>query len=436
MTMTKSKELYTRATKSIPGGVHSNSRDRLPHPLYFKQAKGAYITDVDNVTYIDLIMGNGAIIFGHDYEPFKEKMKEKLGNGLLTGVESELSIEAAEKFLELVPVEQVRFTNTGTEAMMHCISIARSYTGKNDVAVIEGAYNGWYDYVFVSSWPDLSKAGNIEAPKSLPGMGGLHPNAVQSTLVLPFNNIEATEKLIREHAHRLAAVILEPVMIDVGYIEPDVAYLKKLRELCSELNIILIFDELLTGFRISLGGCQAYYDIKPDLSTFGKAISNGYILAAVAGKREFLKESVSGGKTSFIGTYNGHQVSLAAAIAVFDLLKDGKVLQTLQERTERLIQSFAESAKKYGINAQMKGRGGHIHWYFTDKNIRNYRDAAYSNAQHYYTFAQEMNKQNILMSNKYLSHHKLSYSHDDEVLEKLSHAMDKALFAVAKSERG
>jgi glutamate-1-semialdehyde 2,1-aminomutase len=431
----KSSLLYQRALRSIPGGVHSNSRAKQPHPTYFKQAKGAYLTDVDDQTYIDLVMGNGAIIFGHNYEPFNEKMHERIGNGLVTGVESELSIEAAEKFLELVPTEQVRFTNTGTEAIMHSLHMARSYTGKQDVAVIEGAYNGWYDYVFVSAWPDLSKAGSPEEPQSLPGMGGLDAHAVSSTLVLPFNNVAATEALFKEHGHRLAAVVIEPTMIDVGFIPPTPTYLERLRTLCDEHNIVLVFDELLTGFRVDRGGSQAYYNIKPDLSIFGKAISNGYLLAAVAGKKEVMEVAAPGGKTNFIGTYNGHQHSLAAAVAVFELLKDGNVLSILHKRTDQLIQSFYSSAQKHGIKAQMKGRGGHIHWYFTDQEVTNYRDAAYSNVEQYVAFAQEMAKENVLMSPKYLSHHKISYSHDEDVLGKLIHSMDRALETLAKNER-
>ena len=425
--MQKSLELYNRAKRVIPGGVHSNSRARAPHPLYFTKAKGPYITDVDGNEYIDLIMGNGSIIFGHNYEPFVELFNKYLPDGLVTGSETELSIDVSEKFLQFVDHDQVRFTNTGTEAITHVIQMARAYTGKNDIAVCEGAYNGWTDHVFVSAWPDLTKAGEEHNPIPLPGTGGLDPKVVESTVVIPFNKWEETENILRREAHRLACVILEPVMIDVGFIEPDPEYLKNLRALCDELDILLVFDELLTGFRLSLGGAQQYFGVKPDLSTFGKAIANGYVLAAVAGKREVMEVAAPGGKTGFVGTYNGHQVSLAAAKAVFELLEDGTILEELHEMTEQLINEFNNSCSRYGINGVMKGRGGHVHWYFSETPVETYRQAASTDHETFAKFSGKLFELNCLVSGKTLSHHKLSYSHKGEALEKLVERIDTAL---------
>ncbi|MFL6557260.1 MAG: aspartate aminotransferase family protein, partial [Bacillus sp. (in: firmicutes)] len=285
MELTKSKKLYERALNSIPAGVHSNSRYRSPHPIYYKKAEGAYLTDIDGNQYIDCIMGNGAIILGHNDQEFNDRIKFYSSSGIVTGVETELSIKAAEKFLSLVPTaEQIRYTNTGTEAIMHAMVMSRAYTGKTDMAVIEGAYNGWHDAVYVSTWPDLQKAGDRTAPNSLPGASGLNEEIVKSTLVIPFNDLEIAERLLTENKHRIAALIIEPTMIDIGYIPAKKEYLQGLRRICDNLNIVLVFDELLTGFRLSPGGAQGLYGVTPDLSTFGKAISNGYMLAALSGK--------------------------------------------------------------------------------------------------------------------------------------------------------
>jgi glutamate-1-semialdehyde 2,1-aminomutase len=432
MEQTKSRELYEKAQAFVPGGVHSNSRFRSPHPLYYKKADGPYIWDVDGNRYIDLIMGNGAVIFGHNDKDFNERMAQYLNSGIVTGLETELSIRAAEKFLSIVKTaEQVRYTNTGTEATMHTMMIARSYTGKPHVAVVEGAYNGWHDAVYVSTWPDLSKAGDHSAPRSLPGSSGLLQSVVESTLVLPFNDLAAAEKLLTENQHRIASVIIEPTMIDIGYIPAKREYLQGLRQICDKLNILLVFDELLTGFRDAPGGAQEHYGVVPDLATFGKAIANGYMLAAVAGKQKIFETVIPGkGTCSFIGTYNGHQVSLAASLAFMELYEEKQVFQTLQKRTSQLIDEFAALAKKHGVPARIQGRGGHFHWYFTDRELTNYREAAASNKEHYAQFIHELAAKQVYCSPNYLLHHAISLAHDDAVLETLLAYMDESLAKV------
>jgi glutamate-1-semialdehyde 2,1-aminomutase len=429
MELTKSIELFNRARKSVPGGVHSNSRYRNPHPIYYQKAEGAFLYDVDGNRYIDCIMGNGAIILGHNDPDFNERLNYYHTSGIVTGVETELSIKTAEKFLSLVPTaEQIRYTNTGTEAIMHAMSMARIHTGKSDIAVIEGAYNGWHDAVQVSTWPDLQKAGDKPAPNSLPGAAGLIDAVVKSTLVLPFNDLEAAERLLTENKHRIAALIIEPTMIDIGYIPAKKEFLQGLRRLCDQLNIVLVFDELLTGFRDSPGGAQGHYGVTPDLSTFGKAISNGYMLAAVAGKASIFETVTPGiGPGSFVGTYNGHQVSLAASMAFMELYEEKQVFQTLQSRTEKLISEFSKLAEKHQINAKMQGRGGHFHWYFTDEDVVDYRSAATSNKNHYAAFIQTLSANGVYCSPNFLLHHAVSMAHTDEIINQLIAYMDKSL---------
>jgi glutamate-1-semialdehyde 2,1-aminomutase len=429
MELTKSKELYERALKSVPAGVHSNSRYRNPHPIYYQKAEGAYLTDVDGNKYIDCIMGNGAIILGHNDQDFHERMNDYCSSGIVTGVETELSIKAAEKFLSLVPTaEQIRYTNTGTEAIMHAMAMSRAYTGKTDMAVIEGAYNGWHDAVFVSNWPDLQMAGDKSAPNSIPGASGLIEAVVKSTLVIPFNDLEVAERLLTENKHRIAALIIEPTMIDIGYIPAKKEYLQGLRRICDQLNIVLVFDELLTGFRLSPGGAQGLYGVTPDLSTFGKAISNGYMLAALSGKAAIFEMVTPGkGTCSFVGTFNGHQVSLAASMAFMELYEEKQVFTTLQKRTEKLIAEFGKLVDKHHLKAKMQGRGGHFHWYFTDQEVVDYRSATTSNKEKYAAFINGFSSKGVYCSPNYLLHHAISFAHTDEIIDQLIAYMDDSL---------
>lgn len=431
MNTAKSEALFNKAKEIIPGGVHSNSRYRSPHPLYFQKGDGAFIWDIDGNRYIDCVMGNGANILGYNDTEFNERMQDYLKSGIITGLETELSVKAAEKFLSIVQTaEQVRYTNSGTEAVMHSLMMARTFTGKQDIAVIEGAYNGWHDAVYVSAWPDLRLAGDARSPKPVPGSAGLSEAMVNSTLVLPFNDLERAEALLSENKDRIAALIIEPIMIDIGYIPAQKAYLEGLRKLCDDLNIVLIFDELLTGFRVAPGGAQEYYGVVPDLSTFGKAISNGYMLAAVAGKRSVLETVTPGkGPCAFVGTYNGHQVSLAASLAFLEIYEERHVFEVLCQRTERLISGFAETAKKHGIAGRIQGRGGHFHWYFTNEELLNYRDAARSDKALYARFQSELAARGVYTSSNYLQHHALSWAHDDAIVSELLFLMEESLAA-------
>ena len=433
MNLQLSKKMYEEMKSYAPSGVNSNSRFVSPHPLYYKKGEGAYLTDIDGNRYLDIVLGNGALILGHHHEKFMGKYIENLQSGIITGVETPLSVEVAKQFLKFVPtMDQVRFSNTGTEAVLHAIMMARTYTNKQDVAVIEGAYNGWSDVVNVSTWADISQAGEEERPKPLPGSKGLNQKIVESTVVIPFNNIEAASKILEENQHRIAALVLEPTLIDIGYIEGQKEYLKGLRDICTKLNIVLIFDELLTGFRESEGGYQKRIGVTPDLSTFGKAIANGFPLSAVAGKKEIMQvaEAKPDGY-SFVGTYNGHQSSLAAARAFFEVFEEENVLAKLDEKTDRLISFFERKVQELNLDAYMVGKGGHIHWYFLKEKPTNYREAAQSNSEQYISFIQSLQNDGIYCLAKPLSHHAISLAHGEEELRRFEEAMGRALEKVA-----
>lgn len=434
MNTTQSLALFQRAQRSTTAGVNSNSRARAPHPLYFKRADGPYAWDLDDNRYVDLGMGNGAILLGHNNLAVRLAVARALQDGLTTGLESETAVRAAELFLQVVPgAERVRFTNTGTEALLHALHIARARTGRPKIAKVEGAYHGWADAVYISTWPNLAQAGPDDAPVALPGTGGLAASALQEAVILPFNDSAAAEKRLRAAAQDLAAIIVEPTMIDVGFIPADREYLETLRRLADETGAVLIFDELLTGFRLARGGAQEYYNLRPDLSMFGKALGNGFPVAAVAGKAEFLESSAPGpGRAAFVGTFNAQAVIMAAVEASLQQLADGRATATLQARTEGLIRAFQASAQAHGVPAQMQGGGGHIHWYFAEAPVRNYRQAAHSSKARYAAFIGVLAESGFLVSPNYLLHHAISLAHGPEVLDALVDAMDRGLAAAAQ----
>ncbi len=428
----RSAALYQRAYRAVPSGVHSGTRARAPHPLYFERARGAEAWDADGNRYVDLIMGNGAVLLGHGDARVNDAVRAVLDAGLSAGVEWERSVELAELFLKLVPtMELVRFTNTGTEAVTHALHVARHHTGRARVAKVEGSYHGWTDELFVSCWPDMTKNGSPDAPVPLPGSPGLHPALAQSTLVLPFNDVAHTAALIERHAAELAAVILEPVLIDVGYIAATTAYLQALRDLCTRHGIVLIFDELLTGFRLAPGGAQEAYGIVPDLATYGKALANGFPMAALAGREAFMRLTEPGRGPAFVGTFNGHAVPLAAALATLPLLRDGSAQRTLDARSDRLKEAFQRDATQWGVPAQLVGAGGHLHWYFTDETIADYRSASATDRKAYAAFNAALAERGFLVMANPLSHHAISLAHDEPILDELSDACRHGLQAIA-----
>lgn len=431
-----SQSLYARALRVTPAGVHSNSRARPSHPIYYQRADGPYIWDVDGARRVDLGMGNGAVLLGHNHPWVQEAVRAALETGITCGLETESALRAAELFVQIVPsAEQVRFANTGTEAMLHALQIARAVTGRRRIAKTEGAYHGWADSVQVSTWPDLAKAGPEDAPNPLPGTGGMDPEVVRDTLILPFNHLAPSERLLREHADEVAAVVVEPVMIDVGFIPARPEYLAMLRRVCDETGIVLLFDELLTGFRVARGGAQERYGVQADLAIYGKALGNGYPVAAVAGKADVLARSAPGaGNASFVGTFNGHAVVMAAVEASLQALADGSATATLQRNTELLITAFDELAARHGVPAQMQGGGGHIHWYFTGEAVGSYRQAAYASKARYAAFIETLAARDFAVFPNYLLHHAISLAHDESVLEALIDAMDAGLQAAARVE--
>jgi len=433
MTSDRSHAIFERGRDMVPAGTHSNSRVAQPHPRYFQRAAGAELWDVDGNRWLDFVMGNAAVVLGHGDPDVSAAVRAALDDGLGAGVESELSIAAAEKFLELVDAaEQVRFTNTGTEAAMHAVHVARVVTGRPAIAKIEGAYHGWWDEVFVSTWPDLARAGQPLRPSSLAGGPGLDPDAVGRAVVIPFNDLEAARSLLTEHRDRIAALFVEPTMIDVGFIPPQAGYLQGLRAITDDLGIVLVFDELLTGFRIAVGGAQAKYGVNADLSMWGKGLANGVPIAALAGMRTFMERTGPGPENApFVGTFNGYRPALAACLATLEKLQDGSIVAGLNRRSAELSDAFASLAQGFGVPAKLHSGGGHFQPYFTDSDVIDYRSAATTNAERYHVWSTTLTEQGLMVVPKALLHGAFSAAHGDRHFEAFIEATREAFSRMA-----
>jgi len=427
-----SHEIFRRCRDRVPAGVSSNTRARVPHPLYFARAEGCFLYDVDDNRYYDILMGNGAILLGHNNPEVQDAVRGAIDSGLTTGVEAAASCDLAERFLAInTAMDMVRFTNTGTEAVLHALRLARFATGRQRIAKTEGSYHGWSDEVFISAWPNLKDAGPPEDIRPLPGTPGQRADLVAEAVILPFNDIERSIAAIERNANTLAAVILEPILIDVGFIPAQPAYLKALRDVCTKNGIVLIFDELLTGFNVAPGGAQQLQGVIPDLAVYGKGLGNGYPIAAVAGRENLMRMLEPGSGPVFVGTFNGHAVCVAAALASLRLLEGGAVQEKVERRTKALIAAFAKSAEEIGISAKMHGGGSHFQWYFTAQEVVDYRTAATSDRVAYAAFVASLFEQSTLSLPNPLSHHAISLAHDDSVIEQLGGCFERGLRAAA-----
>ena len=429
---TVSTRLYQRASRHVPGGAHSNTRVRKPGPFFAAKAAGAYVWDVDGTQYLDLQMGNASVALGYGRAEVDAAVMDVIRSGVTTGVETATAVEAAESLAAAIPnCGMIRFANTGTEALMHAIAIARHVTGRDLIAKAEGAYNGWYDPLWVSTWASPDQLGPVSSPASPPGSAGLVAG-VATTVVIPFNDVTATIDILRARSDEIAAVVIEPVMIDIGYVPPNADYLTELREITRQLGIVLIFDELLTGFRIAPGGARDAYGVQPDLSTYGKAIANGYPIAVVEGDPSLMgvTDVNAGGPVGWVGTYNGHPTAVAAVAAAVPLLSDGQAQTALSVLNEELRQGFAELVKRHGIPAVVPGQGGHFQPYFIDHEPTSYREALQSDAARYEVWRSAMESGGILVPARPLLHCAFSTAHGPSEVARVLEATDKAFSAM------
>ena len=371
-----SRRLHTEACKYMPGGDTRTATFFLPFPHFIKYGDGAYMYDEDGFKLLDFQNNYTSLIHGHAHPETVEAVREQIAKGSAYTAPFEKQIELSAILTQRFPsVDMIRYTNSGTEANMHALRIARAYTGKAKIIKTEGGYHGTTDVFEASVDPNIKKAGTLDQIKVIPESRGVSENALKDVLVVPFNDIERTRKMIEEHHRETACIIIEPIMGSAGQITPDLEYLKFLREITEQYHIVLIFDEVVTG-RLSLGGAQKFYGVTPDLTTMGKIIGGGTPVGAFGGKQEIMQMYDPREKKMYhSGTFNGNAVTMAAGLATMKAYNQEAV-----DYVNGLGTLFKEGVlkiyDKLGLNMKISGAGSIYNILFTDKEVKNYRDVA------------------------------------------------------------
>ena len=371
-----SREFLERAKRSLAGGVSSPFRVKAPVPLYFRNGCGARLEDVDGNRYIDYVLAWGPMILGYRHPAIVEAMRRQAELPADYGAQHELEFQVSEQIQAMLPcAELVQFTSSGSEAVQIAFRLARAFTGRDLILKFEGHYHGWMDGALISYKPSAAEVGPLEAPRPVPGSRGQVANAAENFAVAPWNRVEILERILEENRGRVAAVAMEPVLCNSGCILPRPGYLERVKALCASHGALLLFDEVITGFRMSLGGAQAHYGVIPDLATFGKAVGGGAPLSGIAGRREILMQMYQG--VSFGGSFNGNPVSLASSHATLaELSRDGGApLAQANAFGQRLMEGIREIAARRRVPLLVTGFGTAFALHFsTLAGLNDYRD--------------------------------------------------------------
>ncbi len=352
----QTKAFFQRARKVFPYGVNSNFRYwGEEDTVIISRAHGPYLWDADGKRYTDYRLAFGPIILGHAHEAVVNAVTEAIKNGTQFAFTNTLEVEAGERVKRLTGIDKVRFTNSGTEATMHALRVARAYTGREKFIKFEGTYHGVHDYVlFTTANTPSSTAGSRRSPLTVPVSSGIPKHMADYVIMAPYNDIERIEEMVAENWQETAAIIVEPVLGNVGGVVPIPGFLEKLRELCDTYRIVLIFDEVKTGFRLANGGAQEYFNIKADLVTYAKALGNGFPVAAFGGKEEVMM-TIEPGKMIHTGTFNGNGVGMAATVATLDLLEKDYVIERVYEQGTTLMNGIDGILNRLGVPHVMTG---------------------------------------------------------------------------------
>jgi len=423
--MNNSELLFERAQLFIPGGVNSPVRAFRSvggTPLFFKSAKGSILTDVDGKNYIDYIGSWGPMILGHCHKPIVEKLKKATENTTSFGAPTELEADIAKLICEMVPaVEKVRMTNSGTEACMSAIRVARGYTNKEKFIKFEGNYHGHADAFLI-------KAGSGAITLGFPNSPGVTKGTAQDTLLAPYNDLSAVKKIIEDNPNQIAAIILEPVAGNMGCIPPKKGFLEGLRSLCNEHDIVLIFDEVMTGFRLSKGGASEYYGVTPDMVTLGKIIGGGLPVGAFGGKKEIMDMVAPVGPVYQAGTLSGNPIAMGCGYTLLkELNENPSIYSQLEENTayfeKELRRVFDNKNLRYTINRV----GSMISFHFDIDEVNNFDDACNANADLFKTLFHGVLKRGVYFAPSAFESLFLSTTHTKELLDNTIVAIEETL---------
>ena len=424
MQINQSSSLFARAQLRIPGGVNSPVRafkSVRSTPLFIREGKGSHITDVDGNDYIDYIGSWGPLNLGHCHPEVMAAIEEALHRGASFGTPTEGEVHLAEMICTAVnSVEMVRLTNSGTEASMAAIRVARGYTGRDKIIKFEGCYHGSVDSLLV-------KAGSGVMTLGLPDSPGVPASFVEHTLLADFNNLESVTDLFDEYGPKIAAVVLEPVAGNMGMVVPDLDFLKGLRNLCDVHGSLLVFDEVMTGFRVDYGGAQEIFGIIPDMTIFGKVIGGGLPVGAYGGRQDVMLMVAPAGPVYQAGTLSGNPLAVAAGRKTLEILQAPDTYAELSQKSNWLIDEMQQSAGQNGIPLQTNVMGGMFGFFFAEKPVRNYQDAAESDQDRFRKFFMGMLKEGIYLAPSAFESGFISMAHTEEDLEKTAAACRKVM---------
>jgi len=428
---TKSRELYARAVSLFPGGVNSPVRlmKHLPYPIYVKWAYGPYIETVEGHKLIDYCMAFGPLILGHAHPAVREAVCKVIENGWLFGIPTELEIEYGETIRRhFITIEMMRIVNTGTEATMNAIRLARAYTGRKYIVKFDGCYHGAHDYTLV-------KAGSGAATWGVPTSAGVLEDVAKYTLVLPYNDVQALERTFRQFGNEIAAVIVEPVVGNFGLILPEYDFLRAMRQLCDEHGAVLIFDEVITGFRLALGGAQEFYNIRADLTTLGKIAGGGFPIGIFGGKQDIMRLVTPSGPVYNAGTFNAHPVSLAAGLATIRELEKGYPYSIANSAARKIAEGIQDIGERHGFDLVVKYIASMFQLYFTKGDIKNADDVRRADEKLYLKLHEICLRKGLYLTPSQYEVNFTSAAHTDDVVNETLRILEEA-FRELKKEVG
>ena len=405
--LSKSESLFNRARNVIPSGVNSPVRFYDPYPFFAVSANGSKIVTADHKICIDYCMGYGAVLLGHAYQTVTESIKNQLDIGSLYCVPTEKEVKLAELIAEIVPcAEMTRLVTTGAEATMNAIRLARAFTKKKKILKFDGSYHGSYDYVLIN-------AGS--GAESFAQSDGSIEEVTSQTMVIPYNNSEELDRVIAKNDD-IACVIIEPIFANMGLVLPKKEYLNDVRKITQQNDIILIFDEVVTGFRLALGGASEFFGIKPDLATFAKAMGNGFPVAAIAGKKEIMQQLAPAGRVYQASTYAGNPTSVSASISTIETLIGAKndIYPTIAKTCDRLVNGIKDELEDAKLNLTLNTIGSMYQLFFTEGRVTDAISAKKSNAANFRLLFDELLKRGVFIPPSQFETCFVSYSHSED----------------------
>lgn len=421
----KSAELFLKAKEYIPGGVNSPVRAFRAvggNPLFIKRAHGAYLVDEDDNQYIELINSWGPMILGHGNELIEKAVRDALSNSLSFGAPSRKEVEIAELIVSMVPsVEMVRMVNSGTEATMSAIRVARGYTGKEKIIKFEGCYHGHGDSFLIA-------AGSGAVTMGVPDSPGVPQGVANDTLTAPYNDLDAVKVLVEKNKNRIAAIIVEPVAGNMGCVLPKAGFLEGLRKICDEENIVLIFDEVMSGFRLSISGAQGVLGVKPDMTTLGKIIGGGMPVGAYGGKKEIMQKVSPAGPVYQAGTLSGNPIAMSAGLAILHYLNEHpETYSLLTQRTDYLIKGFTKANNLLGLDYSFNHIGSMFTMFFTNTAVVDFETAKKSDLPKFAEYFQAMLARGVYMAPSQFESLFISTAITTEIADQIIHAHSESM---------